>query len=165
MKQVSRIIFLSLVIFTFSCGDDEDSGPSYDFKDQTAQGQLNGKNWTFASGDADFGDGKISIELGADDDYVPCELFSISGPSIFFTIDNATGVTELVFDLEDFNNAKTATFYDPDEGDFGLNIIAVEGAIEILSISDTEVKGRLDIRDGDDNSSSVNGNFTVTVCE
>lgn len=158
-------MLIGLSILIFSCGDDDDDGPAYDFKDQTATGSINGKSWTFVSGRADISDGTISIDLSADSDAVPCTTFSFDGPYIFFYIDNEIGVTELKFDFDDLDNSKTATFYDPDEGDFGLNIIAVEGAIEILSVSESEVTGRLDIRDGNDNSSSVNGTFTVEICE
>lgn len=165
MKQFSRLFLLSLAIFTFSCGEDDEEGSSYEFKDQTAQGTINDKSWTFISGKALIRDGKLSVDLGADEDFVSCESFHFNGSYIFFTLDEATGVSELKFDLNDFDNSQTATMYDPDEGDFGLNIIATEGAIEIISITDTEVKGRIDIRDGHDNSSSVNGNFTVPICE
>ncbi|WP_422360808.1 hypothetical protein [Reichenbachiella sp.] len=164
MSLFSRITILAFAFLVFSCGDD-DEGPAYDFKDQTAQGLINGKSWSFVSGRSSVSNGELSVSLGADTDYVPCESFSINGLNIFFTVDNEVGLYELKFDFEDLDNSQTATFYDPDGGEFGLNIIAVEGAIEILSVSSSEVRGRLDIRDGDDNSSSVNGNFTVTLCE
>lgn len=165
MKLLSKLAMLSLIIVFFSCGDDDDDGPAYDFKDQIAQGTINGKSWTFESGRAEISNGELSIDLSADSESIPCETFFFDGLIIFFYIDNETGTTELNFDLNDFDNSKTATFYDPEDGESGLNIIATEGAIEILSITDTEITGRLDIRDGYDNSSSVNGNFTIELCE
>lgn len=164
MKLKSKALFLCIAILSFGCGDDDTDSPSYDFKDQVAQGSINGQSWTFVSGRASISDEKLSIDLAADSDAVPCETFSFAGLKIFFTVDNKVALTELFFDLENFEG-KTATFFDPDDGEFGLNIIAVEGAIEILSITDNEVKGRIDVRDGHDNTSSVNGNFTVEICQ
>ncbi|UXX80457.1 hypothetical protein N7E81_05005 [Reichenbachiella carrageenanivorans] len=170
MKQLSVVLFACLVLISFSCSEDEDGGSdsSYEFKEQVAQGTINDKDWTLGSGYASSSSNdRLSINLFGKDFETPCDVFSDRGVLIFFTLDNKVGVTELKFDFDDLDNSKTATFLDPDAGgDFGpLNIIATEGAIEILSVTDSEVKGRLDIRNGGDNTSSVNGNFTIDICQ
>ena len=161
MKKFSKIILLSIALLSFACSDD-DEGPAYDFKDQTLQGLINSKSWAFVDGSAEisaFDESKLSIELGAVELEDPCDIFGFSGLRVFFSIDNEVGLKELNFSFEE--EGQTVTLFDP-EGT--LNIIATAGAVEILSISSTEVSGRIDARsEGSDDG--VNGNFTVSFCE
>lgn len=127
------------------------------------KGQINGKSWSFVDGSAEissFDDSKISIELGAQELEDPCDIFGSSGLRVFFSIKNEVALTELNFSFEE--SGQTVTLFDP-EGT--LNIIVSTGAVEILSISDTEVSGRIDARYEGDSGDGVNGNFTVTFCK
>ncbi|MEO9966057.1 MAG: hypothetical protein ABJF11_09725 [Reichenbachiella sp.] len=163
MKTLARILFLSLIIINFSCSDDDDDGgPAYEFTNQNLQGQINGKSWSFVEGVAEvspFDDTKLSIELGAEELESPCDLFALSGLRVFFSIPHEVALTELNFSLEE--GGQTVTLFDPDGT---LNIIATEGAVEILTITDTEVTGRIDAREGGGGEDGVNGNFSVTYC-
>jgi len=158
-----QFLFALLVAsaFLFSCGDDDDdddNGPG--FIDQPIQGMINGQSWQAGSGLAEvasFEDNAIDIEitdLTVDD---VCDEFFIEGLRLFFDVPDAVGTYELGIDTEE-----SITLYDP-EG--SLNIIVLEGTIEILTIDATEggtVTGRIDGRSDDENF--VNGNFTVTYC-
>lgn len=77
---------------------------------------------------------------------------------MFFTVPNEVGLYKLSFDLGSFSG-QTVTLFDQQTV---LNTIATTGAIEILTITDTEVTGRVDARADKDNF--VNGNFTVSFC-
>lgn len=162
MKLFSKLTLLSFTLLTLACSDD-DEGPAYEFKDQVIQGQINGKPWSFVEGSAEispFDDSDLSIELGAEDLEDPCDIFGSSGLRVFFTITNKVGLTELNFSFEE--GGQTVTLFDP-EGT--LNIIATTGAVEILSISNTEVSGRIDARYEGDSGDGVNGSFTVPFCK
>lgn len=161
MKLLSKALIACLVVANFGCGDDE--GPAYEFKDQNLQGQINGKSWTFVDGNAEvnsFDDTRLSIELGAEALEDPCDFFSISGLRVFFSVKNEVTLTELNFSLDD-EGGQTITLFDP-EGN--QNIIATAGAIEILTITATEITGKMDARYEGDGGDGVNGNFSVTFC-
>jgi hypothetical protein len=90
----------------------------------------------------------------------PCEIFGFGeGDMVFFTVPNAVGLYKLKFSFSGGTDNQTATLFDTEET---LNVIATEGAIEILTITTAEVTGRLDVRS--DANNYINGNFTVTLC-
>ena len=161
--------FLSWILipcfFLIACGgddDDDDGGYIYSFKNQNLQGIINGKSWTFIDGEAEedfFTAGKISIELGAVELTDPCNSF-LEGLRVFFSVNNTIGIYELQFDFDNTDNSQTVTLFDPDDGN--LNIIANQGAIEILTIEVDEITGRIDVYF--DEETNVNGNFSVTYC-
>jgi hypothetical protein len=66
----------------------------------------------------------------------------------------------LKFELNDFENSVVVNLFE-EEG--YVNNLASTGAVEILSISETQVSGRIDARIDDE--SFVNGNFTVNICK
>lgn len=152
-------LFLGLVVFaSFACGDDEENGPSYEFKDQTAQGQVEGNNWTFVSGLSEvsfFDEANISFELTSETYEDPCAEFILDGVRVLFDAPAEVGIYELSFS----ENGHTVTLYNPETQ---LNSIAVDGAIEIVSITETEVTGRIDAHA--DSETFVNGDFTVPFC-
>lgn len=164
MKYSTSILLIALAIFQFSCSsDDDDDGSSYDFKDQIAQGAINDTDWTMMSGYASISNDNLSINLFGEKFDDPCNVFSDRGTYVFFTTNNEVKLRELKFDLDDAANSQSVTFYDPDAE--YQNSIASRGAIEILSITDTEVTGRIDARFREDGSSAINGNFTVEICK
>lgn len=161
MKTLNKLMLGLLLLALASCGDD-DNGPSYEFKNQNLQGEINGQEWSFVDGTAEvsvFDDTQLSIDLGAVELDDPCNSFGLSGLSVFFSVDNEVGLTELSFSFDE--DGQTVTLYDPDGSQ---NFIASAGAIEILTITETEVTGRLDARYEGEDGNSVNGNFSVTFC-
>jgi len=166
LKNTVTLLLSFSILFIVSCSKDDEAGSGgYEFKNQNAQGTIDGISFSFGEGTAEdsfFNDGELSIDLFDDSEDITdiCDSFSFGDfVRVFFDVPNAVGVYELSFSLTDAENGRTVTLFNPANT---LNIIATEGAVEILSITDTEVSGRLDVRGGDDDS--VNGNFTVTIC-
>lgn len=156
-----NIFMLFGIMLLTACGGD-DEGPSYSFLDQDTQGLINTKSWEVQSGIAQESvvtTGETSIDLTSSNLTNPCDDFSFGTNSVFFSAPNAVGIYELVFDFDDFSKSRTVTLFDASEV---LNVIATEGAIEILTITSDEITGRIDARA--DGESFVNGNFTATVC-
>ena len=154
------ISLISLLIIT-SC-DKDDNGPAYNFKDQILQGSIEGKTFVMKDGyfeESFFDETEYSIEIHDENEPEDaCAVFSSEFPQVFFSVPKAVGLYKLKFDLANFSG-RTVTLYDPDGS---INNIAVAGAIEVLSISETTLTGRLDARMNKDNI--VNGNFTVILC-
>lgn len=156
-KNIFPVLTLCLVILT-SCGDD-DSGPAYSFDDQDLQGEIQGQDWVYLDGEAEesfFFDDQMSIELIQEEIEQACGLFYSLESSVFFSVPYEEGLFELNLSG---TTSQTVTLYVPDET---LNIIATGGAVEILSISETEISGRIDARYDEDNF--INGNFTIPFC-
>ncbi|MEP1097104.1 MAG: hypothetical protein ABJG78_18465 [Cyclobacteriaceae bacterium] len=166
LKNAFTLLVSFSLLFLVSCSkDDAADGPGYEFIDQNAQGMIDGISFTFAVGTSEVrNDGE---DLSVDFYDVTEELTDVCGffgfgdsVSVFFSIPNAVGVYELSFSLDNLEDGRTVTMFNPAKT---LNILATEGAVEILSISDTEVTGRIDARAGD--GDAINGNFTLTICE
>lgn len=140
----------------FSCKDDAET-PSYSFKNQDASGKIGNVAWTYADGYADIFEGEIDVDLFLTQDGAEgCDVSSVDGDRVFFYIPNEVGVHRLNLSLED---GLTVTLFDDEEF---MNYVAAEGAIEIVSVSDTEVTGKIDARV--DGETFINGNFTVSLC-
>lgn len=129
------------------------------FIDQDLQGMVNGVEWTYASGFAEesFSDStKYSIDLYAGDpsggDVCATGAFSHIDDYVMFSVPKEVGVYDL-----GLSQGQTVTIYAG-----GTNYICVEGAVEIVSVTDTEIVGKLNAKS--DNDNYVNGNFTVTLC-
>lgn len=160
-KSLVLLVSLGMLMGISACGKDEDAGPSYSFIDQNLQGTVDGIPFTLKGGTFEdgFEDGEIFIDLyDINEQGEVCDLFFGEHVSVFFSIPNAIGLYELSFNLNSFDG-RTVTLYNPDNS---LNTIATEGAVEILSISATEVTGRLDARADENNA--VNGNFSAVLC-
>lgn len=161
VKSILKVCPALIFMFLLSCGDDDDG--SYSFKDQDLSGKIDGVSWTYADGyvevdthdDVDI----LDVTLTLEQDGNICTGFP-EGDRVFFFVPNAVGIYKLYFKLSSFEG-QTVTLLDDDQNP-PLNIIATEGAIEILTITDTEVTGRIDARA--DKKSYVNGNFTVSFC-
>jgi hypothetical protein len=109
-------------------------------------GTIGGQAWTFTSGTISATTGIVTMEG------------SIAGDSIVFIVDPyAVGEVKLEFDLFDLASAETVTLYDSSEN---VSNVLIEGAYEILTITDTEVTGQMNIYSDTD---SMNGTFTLTV--
>ena len=157
------LIFAMLA--TFSCKDDDGEGTHHNFKNQDASGKIANVSWSYQDGYAsiyDVGDSKrIEVRLVLAQTMTGCDISSFAeGDQVFFDLPTVVGVYKLVLDWTPTVNSNTATLLDTEEAEW---YIATIGAIEILSISDTEVSGRIDAKADDKNF--VNGNFTVSICQ
>lgn len=164
LNSILLIVSLCSIILFSSCGDD-DSGPSYSFIDQNLQGVIDGISFTSQGGNFEegFEEGKFSVSIyDISEEGDICDVFGTESVFVLFSIPEEVGLYELSFDLSSFSG-QTVTLVNPN-GANGIpqNNIASTGAVEILTVSDTEITGRMDARfDGDNN---VNGNFTLIFC-
>lgn len=164
-RSILPSVFVLLTCLTLACSDDDEKGNSYSFKDRDLQGEIEGDSWTYADGYVETmtvdGEESLSVNLMLVQESAACAVFP-EGDQVFFFVPNAVGLYKLSFDLGSFDG-QVVTLYDDDNGGpNATNIIATTGAIEILTITDTEVTGRIDARYDKDNY--VNGNFTVSFC-
>ncbi len=160
MKQLKLLSLLFLSLCLLSCGDDDDDDDSgADFINQPIQGMINGNDWEASSGIAGpspFEEGMLSIEISDMEFEDICDEFILGGLRVLFSIPNEVGTYELDF------GTQTITLFDPDGS---LNVIVVDGTVEIQTIDATEggsVTGRIVGESDDENF--VNGNFTATYC-
>ncbi|MEO9485434.1 MAG: hypothetical protein ABJG47_18385 [Ekhidna sp.] len=166
LKTIALAIGLCSAILISSCGSD-DSGPDFDFKDQNLQGVIDGLPFVFGEGTVEeltLDGGVLSFRLYHSDELFDdaCDFFSTERVSVTFTTKVATGVTNLFFDINSFDGEFVSLINPSSTDGFPLTSLASIGAIEILSITDSEVTGRLDATLDAENT--VNGNFTVNFC-
>lgn len=162
VKSILKFQIALVLTLLLACSDDDEKKSSYAFKDQDLAGEIEGDSWTYEDGFVEEGtfDGEeiLDINLFLAQEDPACETFQREGDEVFFFVPNAVGLYKLSFDLNAFDG-QTVTLLDDEET---LNVIATEGAIEILTITETEVTGRIDARA--DGQNFVNGNFTVSFC-
>lgn len=151
------VLVLSLLL---ACSDDDDKKSSYSFKDQVLSGEIGGDAWTFGDGfveESEFDDEEIlDFRLFLAHDGSVCSV--PDGDNVIFFVPRAVGLYKL--SLNSSFEGQVVNMVEDD--DIPINNIATEGAIEILTISETEVTGRIDARMDSDNH--INGNFTVSFC-
>lgn len=154
---------IGLCLLFASCSSSEDEAPAYNFTNQDLAGVIEGVSWTYGDGYADVtGEGenaKLHVTLLLPSEGEGCDILA-DGDRTMFSFPRYAGLHILKFDYNDVENSRTVTLFDDEET---MNVIATQGAVEITSITDTEVKGRIDARADDDNF--VNGNFTVPLCQ
>jgi hypothetical protein len=155
MKRYYSPLALVALIALTSCGGDDEASPSYKFKDQTAQGKINDEAFSYGDGYADVETDEIRITLTLPQTEDICDIMP-EGNTVTFYVDNEVKLSKLSFNPNSFEG-QTVTLYDGT-----TSHIATQGAIEILSVTDTEVTGRLDARS--DSETYINGNFTVQRC-
>lgn len=165
LKSILLTLGLFSVLFISSCGSDDESGPSYAFIDQNLQGIIDGISFESKGGyfDEGFESGTFSIRIyDTSEEGNVCDIFGSEFVSILFSIPDEVGLYELSFNLESFSG-QTVTLLNPNgEGGVPQNNIASIGAVEILTISETELTGRMDATLDAENT--VNGNFTIIFC-
>lgn len=153
---------IALCLLFASCSSDTEA-PAYNFTDQPLAGMIEGVSWTYADGYADItGEGenaKLHVTLALPSEGTGCDIL-VDGDRVMFSFPKYAGLHILKLDFNDVEGSRTVTLFDDEET---MNVIATQGAVEITSITDTEVKGRIDARAYDDNF--VNGNFTVPICQ
>lgn len=156
MIRSAFVLLMTSVLF--SCGGDDDD-KKYSFKDRDLSGKIGGSPWAYADGYSDISSGTASITLTLAQDEEGCSIGFAEGNQVFFDVPAETGLYLLKFDLSGSTDNQTVTLL---EIDGFVNNIATEGAIEILSITETTITGRIDAHIDGDNT--VNGNFAVTIC-
>lgn len=163
MKKLTLLFAIALAAFLTSCSSEEE-GTSLDFKDQPIQGMVEGEAWSMTHGLAVLSEDQDSnlifdIDIYSATDQVNdvCDAWP-SGNRIFFNVPNEIGVYNLSFNLNDFSG-RTATIFHESTS---MNSIASDGKIEILTVTETEITGRMAIQANADNY--ANGNFTLTLC-
>ncbi len=166
------IIGVVLLIASAGCdtGNDGNGGSAYEFIERELQGVHSATAWVLASGYAeDWVGAQWSIRLydiEPTDGIDPWALgaYPFSGyRNVFFDVPKEpdTGLYELSFSFSD--DDFTVTFYDPAEN---LNVIADEGAVEILEIDTVggTIRGRMHVWASADRSGyTINGNFSVSI--
>ncbi len=180
MKKIKVTVIAVLLFTLFSCdtsgllgnddaNNDGNGSGDYSFIDQDLQGEHTDEFWELVSGVAEedyFDNTQYSIELyniEPRDGYSSTEPFAYSGElynSLMFSIPKELGLYELLLDYNNTDDNFTVTFFNSDTY---MNTIAAQGAVEILSIDNTEmtITGRMDVWFGDKSEFHVNGNFTV----
>ena len=159
MKNVifTYLLFTAMAL-CISCGNNDEEIAPIEFKDQDLQGIINGKSWVYKIGRVVFDQNRLFMNIYEESSTDICNDFP-SGNLVLFSIPNSRGYIELK--VGDFNTSQTVTLYDDSSIE---NIIATQGAIEILTIDldNKIVTGRMDVRTltGD----FMNGNFTLDYC-
>jgi small nuclear ribonucleoprotein (snRNP)-like protein len=157
MKRIYLNLFMLLVISLVSCKDDDNAEPAYNFKDQDATGKIENESWTYKDGYADIGSELIYVTLTIEQAGKACDITSPTGDRVLFTVDKEPTLYLLG---GSGSTMYTATLLESDDT---MNHIALEGAIEITSITNDTVSGKIDARVDDE--TFVNGNFTIPICQ
>ncbi|HEX5171373.1 MAG TPA: hypothetical protein VFW11_19485 [Cyclobacteriaceae bacterium] len=157
----SLFFIVSLAVIISSCGDDEE--PAYSFKNQNLSGKIGNAAWEFGDGYAEiFGmgdDSQLQFDLFIELDGEGCNVIPV-GNEVLFSVPKKVGVYKLKADLSDMENSLFVNLFE--EETTGHNL-ASKGAIEILTITETEVTGRIDA--SLDEMNTINGNFAVNICQ
>lgn len=162
MKRIFRITLfhslLAISLFSFLACADDDPSPTCKFKDQNVQGEINGETFVLEKGFANIYNDELSIQLYTIGEIAGNEvcysIFFGTKVNASFRVPNKVGLYEISPDNQ------PVRFYDPAES---LNIKATQGFVEILTITSTQVTGK--IVAGTGKNSCINGNFSITFCE
>jgi hypothetical protein len=163
LKTMTKgILALAMIVTLMSCGKD-DEGPAYEFIDQPLQGKIGGVDFMMKDGKVEEGffeeDGWFIEIYGETEVADACDVEIAETNYLFFNIPLEVGLYKLYFKLSTFEG-QLVNLYDVEGED--MQNLASSGAIEILSVSETDVTGRMDARFN--NQNTVNGNFTVAFC-
>jgi len=138
-----------------ACGG---GGSPPEFIDQTAQGEIDGVPWVIGDGFASVdSDGSMSIDLVLPQTETGCDIFVASGDEVIFSVPTADPA---LYQLEASLTGQTVTLF----ADATVNnFIATSGQIEIQTVTETTVTGRIAAEF--DSSTYVNGNFEIPRCQ
>lgn len=157
MNRICLSLLIVLTASLVSCKDDDDDDkPSYSFKDQEAQGKIGNESWTYTDGYA-TNDQFFVINLTLDEGETGCGISDPKKDRVSFIAEFETKV----YQLGTGSTVYTVTLTDAEN--LQDQHISIEGAIEITSVTDTHVSGKLDARFDEENF--INGNFTVPICK
>lgn len=163
---MKNLAFLIILLFFASCSKD-DAGPSYAFIDQNLQGVIDGVQF-------EFGEGVVEASFSEENEYYftlydqneqydnVCNVFISELIYVAFNLPGEEGLYELYFDLTSFDGIVVNLVNPNGEDDIPQIGLASFGAIEITSITTTEITGKIDASLDEENS--INGNFSVQFC-
>ena len=166
VNTLFAIVLFASIAFAISCSEEDLLGipteNTWNFLSQNVQGTIEGVAFSLGEGKAEesfSNSSDLSINLYNSNEVITevCDFFNNESVEVFFDIPAEVGLYELFIDLSALDG-QTVTMFNPVTS---VNTVAAEGAVEITSITDTEVSGRIDARAGE---TSVNGNFTITYC-
>jgi len=164
MHRVAVIVAAVAIAFFPGCSKDSSDDTSFDIRDQTLQGQFDGKSFSLVSGYAEdsYPSGteyEIDLFNVAPKTSNPWDGGAYPSGSVYlevaFSVPQAVGTYKLSL------GPQTATLYDP--ANDHLNIICDEGSIRIDSISGGYITGAMAARQSDDHDQYVNGTFSVPI--
>lgn len=167
MKKLQLLLLGSLLITIISCSKDDDPSPPYEFIDQNVQGVIDGLPF-------EFGEGVVADSFSEEDEYYftlydqneqyddVCNVFISELIYVAFNLPGEEGLYELYFDLTSFDGIVVNLVNPNGEDDIPQIALASFGAIEITSITTTEITGKIDASLDEENS--INGNFSVQFC-
>jgi hypothetical protein len=163
VRSTLRYQIILIAAFLFSCSDDEgEDKNTYSFKDQDLSGEIGGEAWTYEDGfvDEDTYDSEEiwDFRLFLEQEESACDVLFAEGDQILFFVPRVIGLYEL--SLNSSFEGRVVNLIEDE--DVPVNNLASNGAIEILTVTETEITGRIDARLDRDNY--VNGNFTVSFC-
>jgi hypothetical protein len=160
MKRIQSILLAGLLVsatLLFSCSKEDET--SFSFKDQNLQGKIDGLPFNFGEGMVEDEDDTFLVSLFHEDESLSaCEIGLEEYVSAFFMVPKEVGIYKLYFNLSNFDG-QVVTLFNPDGFQ---NNIATIGAIEILTITEGGITGRMDARM--DSQNRINGNFSANFC-
>jgi hypothetical protein len=157
---------LSLIITSLLAGcDSDDPFPGYVFKDQNLQGTIEDRLWVFQTGSAEVAEDMLQIILYD----LEITIFNACLPtggvtSVVFSVPKQTGLYKLANLVS--GSPVTVTYFSAERQ---LNFITADGAIEISTLTETGLTGRMDINwlvyEGEYEGGDINGNFVIPICQ
>ena len=134
------------------------AGFDEEIQEQSLQGLINGVDWIFGSGVANYdsGNDEYLIRLYAEQVADPCNL-QTDVNKILAGLPNQVGPYALSL------GGRTVTFVENREDDSPMNFIAIEGEVEVYSVGLDTIEAGMAVLANE--NTWVNGKFTVTICE
>ncbi|MBI4647047.1 MAG: hypothetical protein HY738_10780 [Bacteroidia bacterium] len=160
MIRLYKIVFIILTLLILaSCKekDENNEQPVYNFKDQTLQGIIGGAAWNFKYGGfrtSAIDTSRYWIELYGqlETDASPCLNNKGYDDLVLMSLPKQIGLYEL-------GNLQVTLY----ETGNNINKSVYSGAVEILSVENNIMTGRIDAYLNDDYL--VNGNFSANKCD
>lgn len=164
MRKLLLVLVTSASLL--ACSKDDSSSDTYvaSFKSQPAQGKIKGESFQYIAGKFEqdyFSDSEYSINLYDKADFDTVGIGSMCSVVFYgtklgvdFSVPQKVGKYELSNEM--------AVVFETGEMNVALPR-AIKGAIEVVSITDTKLVGKVDAYFSDD--TYVNGDFIVDICK
>lgn len=169
MKKILLSLFAVSVLFACSKKDDKVSDTEADdsytvsFIKQPAQGKIKGTTFEYITGtfiQDHFKTDKFEIELFDKADFDTVGIGKLCGLGFYGTTRECYFSIPKVVGRYELGTSTHATFK---TGELNTALpMALKGAIEIISVTDTKMVGRIDAYESENNH--INGDFTVEFC-
>ncbi|MBV6645047.1 MAG: hypothetical protein KI790_06345 [Cyclobacteriaceae bacterium] len=158
----SRLLALLMVAIVVSCSDDDVAKDS-EFIDQVAQGKIKGADFEAGTySRAEEADNQTNLYFSIRDKGAvydnPCGFHGFDGSGeIRFTVPNQTGLYKL--GAESDENRKVSLYHSGSNSTTSVS----SGSIQITSISEQTISGKIAVTLDEDNT--INGNFNAAFCK